>query len=129
MPGKRGPWLHWMVSGGKGGSATARTVTDYMAPHPAMGVHRLIFLLFKGAVSEKKIEERITWDLPAFMNTHPNLTPVGASRLALLAHLALLTALRAPQPSTSCTSPRCRAERQGCKSAVPKVCVVRVTGG
>jgi hypothetical protein len=76
-PGKRGPWLHWMVSNGKGGTAGARTVTDYMAPSPAMGVHRLIFILFKGAVTEKKIEERITWDVPAFMNTHPNLVPVA----------------------------------------------------
>ena len=77
VPGKRGPWLHWMVSNAKGGTAGGRTVTDYMAPSPAIGVHRLIFILYKGAVAEKKIEDRITWDVPAFMNTHPNLVPVA----------------------------------------------------
>ena len=75
--GKRAPWLHWMITGAKGGSASSRTVTDYMAPSPAIGVHRLIFLLFKGTVSEKKIEERITWDVPAFMNDHPSLVPIA----------------------------------------------------
>jgi phosphatidylethanolamine-binding protein (PEBP) family uncharacterized protein len=77
VPGKRGPWLHWMVTGGKGSTAGARTVTDYMAPSPAIGVHRLIFILYKGAVTEKKIEERITWDVNAFMNAHPQLVPVA----------------------------------------------------
>ena len=77
VAGKRGPWLHWMVTGGKGSTAGARTVTDYMAPAPAIGVHRLIFILFKGGVTEKKIEERITWDVNAFMNSHPQLVPVS----------------------------------------------------
>ena len=76
-PGKRAPWLHWLVSGAKGSTAAAHTVTDYMAPAPAIGVHRYIFLLFKGAIAEKKIEERITWDVSKFMNDHPNLVPVS----------------------------------------------------
>ncbi len=73
-PGKRGPWLHWLVTGKTG---ALRTVTDYMAPAPAIGVHRVIFLLFKGALADKKMEERITWDVSKFMNVNPHLTPVA----------------------------------------------------
>ena len=123
-PGKRGPWLHWMVSNGKGGTAGARTVTDYMAPSPAMGVHRLIFILFKGAVTEKKIEERITWDVSAFMNTHPNLVPVAfnfmcvlqavALRAACCVRLLCLCTLTDALPPLSGTSPLRRAESASC---------------
>ncbi len=91
--GKRAPWLHWMVTGAKGSAAAGRTVTDYMAPSPAIGVHRLIFLLFKGAVPEKKAEERITWDVSAFLNVHPNLTPVAFNFMCAACAAALAHAL------------------------------------
>jgi hypothetical protein len=77
VPGKRAPWLHWMVSNAKGSSAAGRTVTDYMPPSPAIGVHRLIFLLFKGVIAEKKADERITWDVGKFMSVQPQLKPVA----------------------------------------------------
>jgi len=76
-PGKRGPWLHWLISGCKGSTADCKSLTDYLPPSPGVGCHRFIFLLFKGAIPLVKSDERICWDVAKFMNVHPNLVPVA----------------------------------------------------
>lgn len=78
LPGKRGPWLHWMVTDCKGTTEGAYTCCDYQAPQPAIGTHRYIFVLLKGAVPSKKTDQRISFDLPGFIKSH-NLTPISAN--------------------------------------------------
>ena len=73
-----------MVTAAKGNAAAGRTVTDYMAPSPGVGVHRFIFLLFKGTIEAKKADERITWDVSKFMNVNPQLTPVAYNFMCVL---------------------------------------------
>lgn len=46
--------------------------TDYLAPAPAMGVHRYIFVLFKGVVPPgKKQEGRICWPMQQCVSPPP----------------------------------------------------------
>ena len=77
--GKRSPWLHWMVSNAKHSAGAGKTVTDYMAPSPAIGAHRYIFLLFEGSLADslRKREARITFDIPALLRENPALKPLA----------------------------------------------------
>ena len=79
LPGKRGPWLHHMVTDVVGSTAgSGKCVTDWLAPAPALGVHRFIWLAFKGAMHDpKKCDERICYSLPHFMEKNANLMPVA----------------------------------------------------
>jgi len=57
-PGKRGPWLHWLVTACAGTSEDAFCISDYMPPAPAIGNHRYMFILCRGEVAKKKSDER-----------------------------------------------------------------------
>lgn len=78
MPGKRGPWLHWMMTDCKGTTEGGFTTCDYMAPQPAIGNHRYIFILCKGTIESKKTDQRISFDLQGFLKSN-NLHPVAAN--------------------------------------------------
>ncbi len=80
-----------------------------MAPSPAIGAHRYIFVLFKGAIPTAKADDRICWDVNKWMNEHPNLTPVAMKCVPLLC-AACLTRCAASLNifrlvTASCTSP------------------------
>ena len=48
--------------------AERRVVTDWLAPAPGVGVHRYIWLAFKGSMANPaKCDQRICWDLSHFM--------------------------------------------------------------
>jgi len=78
LPGKRGPWLHWLVTNCKGTTDGAFTVSDYLPPAPALGVHRYIFLLCKGVIPAKKSDDRIAYNLKGLIDGN-GLTPVAAN--------------------------------------------------
>jgi hypothetical protein len=78
LPGKRGPWLHHMVTDVVSTATSGKCVTDWLAPAPALGVHRFIWLAFKGAMHDpKKSDERICYNLQHFMEKNANLQPVA----------------------------------------------------
>ena len=79
LPGKRGPWLHHMVTDIVSSSASSgKCVTDWLAPSPALGTHRFIWVAFKGAMADaKKSDDRICYNLSHFMEKNANLQPVA----------------------------------------------------
>ncbi len=95
-PGAAGPWLHWLVSGVRGGSTAAAPVegssdfasvehVTYKGPTPPRGVHRYIVIVFKQVNGPHKHLQlgdldRMHWHVAEFVRLNKDvLQPVGFS--------------------------------------------------